>query len=108
MRTGWIFAAAALLLLAPVEARAFECPGHIAEARAMIDKVNGEIAGMKGRMTGDSADMVHSLLDYAEMYLAGARHNHEKPQGAYDHARAIAKADSARSYAAAAGMLLAR
>ncbi len=34
--------------------------------------------------------------------LAAAQHNHEKPQGAYDHARAIAKADAALGYAKAA------
>ena len=45
------------------------------------------------------------LLDDAKMVLAGARHNHEKPQGRLDHARAIAKADSARGYAVAADML---
>ncbi len=39
------------------------------------------------------------------MLLAGAKHNHEKPQGPLDHARAIAKADAARGYAVAADIL---
>ena len=58
---------------------------------------------MKGDMSKGmaKADMaqVHMLLDDAKMLLAGAKHNHEKPQGAYDHARAIAKADAALGYA---------
>jgi len=45
---------------------------------------------------------VHALLDDARMLLVGAKHNHEKPQGAYDHARSIAKAEFARGYAVAA------
>ena len=38
----------------------------------------------------------------AKSRLASAKHNHEKPQGVYDHARAIAKADAALGYAKAA------
>jgi hypothetical protein len=49
--------------------------------------------------------LVHSLLDDAKMILAGAKHNHEKPQGTYDHARAIAKADTALGHARAADIL---
>ncbi len=37
--------------------------------------------------------------------LNSAKHNHEKPQGVYDHARAIAKADSALGHARAADLL---
>lgn len=46
--------------------------------------------------------LVHALLDDAKMLLEGAKHNHEKAQGAYDHAWVIAKADAARGYAVAA------
>ena len=88
-------------------ASAFECPKHFADAQAAIDKVTDD---MKGEMSKSMAragmknDMVliHALLDDAKMLLAGAKHNHEKPQGAYDHARAIAKADAARGHAVAA------
>ncbi len=88
-------------------ASAFECPKHFAQAQAAIDKVIGD---MKGEMSKSMAKagmkpqmaLVHSLLDDAKMRLAGAKHNHQKPQGAYDHARAIAKADAARGYAVAA------
>ena len=73
----------------------------------MIDKV---VKDMKGEMSkkmkaaGKAADMalVHALLDDAKMLLAGAKHNHAKPQGKYDHARAIAKADAAKGSANAA------
>ena len=41
----------------------------------------------------------------AKMILAGAKHNHEKPQSAYDHARVIAKANAALGYAKAADIL---
>ena len=85
---------------------AFECPKHFAEAQALIDKVKGDMGGaMSKQMPKEQMALVHSLLDDAKMYLAGAKHNHEKPQGAYDHARAIAKADAALGYARAADML---
>ena len=88
-------------------ANAFECPRHFTKAQAAIDKVVGD---MKGEMSksmkraGMKAEMVliHALLDDAKMRLASARHNHKKPQGRYDHARAIAKADAAQGYAVAA------
>ena len=88
-------------------ANAFECPKHFAKAQAAIDKVSEDMkgamsksmakAGMKTQMA-----LVHALLDDAKMRLAGAKHNHHKPQGAYDHARAIAKADAALGFAVAA------
>ncbi|MFB3054195.1 MAG: hypothetical protein ACE1ZY_02620 [Alphaproteobacteria bacterium] len=79
----------------------------MAEAQAAIDKVVGD---MKGEMSkqmkaaGMAAEMalVHALLDDAKRFLAGAKHNHTKPQGRYDHARAIAKARAAKGYAQAA------
>ena len=95
------------LIQLPHAASAFECPRHFTKAQAAIDKVfedmKGEMsksmvsAGMKPQMA-----LIHALLDDAKMRLAGARHNHEKPQGAYDHARAVAKADAALGYAVAA------
>jgi hypothetical protein len=103
-----IFAVTVLVaVLLPGPATAFECPGHFIKAQAAIDKVIGD---MKGEMSksmaraGMKAEMalVHAMLDDAKMRLAGAKHNHQKPQGAYDHARAIAKADAARGYAVAA------
>ena len=88
-------------------ASAFECPKHFAEAQAAIDKV---ITDMKGEMSKSMSKagmkpqmaLVHALLDDSKMRLAGARHNHEKPRGTYDHARAIAKAGAARGFAVAA------
>ena len=92
------------LVQLPTTANAFECPKHFAAAQAAIDKV---VKDMKGEMSkkmkaaGKAADMalVHALLDDAKMLLAGAKHNHEKPQGDYDHGRAIAKADAAKGSA---------
>jgi len=91
----------------PSTANAFGCPKSMAEAQAAIDKVVGD---MKGEMSkqmkaaGMAAEMalVHALLDDAKMFLAGAKHNHTKPQGKYDHARAIAKARAAKGSAQAA------
>lgn len=99
--------AAFTVLQFPLTANAWECPKYFAAAQAAIDKVTED---MKGEMSkqmaaaGMAADMalVHALLDDAKMLLDGAKHNHEKPQGAYDHGRAIAKAEAARGSAVAA------
>ena len=61
--------------------------------------MGGEMSKM---MKKEDMALVHALLDDAKTLLSGAKHNHKKPQGKYDHARAIAKADSARGYAVAA------
>lgn len=96
-------AVVAMLALSGGSAVAFECPKHFADTQALIDKVAGDMGGeMSKKMPKEQMALVHSLLDEAKMLLAGAKHNHEKPQGAYDHARAIAKADSAHGYARAA------
>ncbi len=97
--------ATSLALLIPANAGAFECPKHFKEAQAAIDKVSEDMKSMgKGVSKSDHA-LVHALLDDAKMLLAGAKHNHEKPQGLYDHGRSIAKADAARGSAVAADIL---
>ena len=85
----------------PHTANAFECPKHFALAQAAIDNA---LEGMKGMEGMDQVQMglLHSLIDDAKMVLAGALHNHEKPQGPFDHARAIAKAKTALAYAESA------
>ncbi len=84
-------------------AQAFECPKHFAEAQAVIDKVAEDMKGdMSKQMAKEDMALVHALLDDAKSRLTSAKHNHEKPQGIYDHARALAKADAARGYAVAA------
>ncbi len=109
MQTKWLMSAMSLavaLLFMPQGAQAFECPTHFAKAQAAIDKVLGDMKGdMSKRMPKADMAQVHMLLDDAKMMLAGARHNHEKPQVGLDHGRAIAKADSARGYAVAADVL---
>ena len=105
MKLKWLLAgsAAVLIFQMPGNVQAFECPTHFAEAQALIDKVKGDMGGdMSKQMPKEQMALVHALLDNAKMRLASARHNHEKPQGAYDHARAIAKADAALGYAKAA------
>lgn len=98
--------AAVPLLLMSWGAQAFECPKHFTEAQAAIDKVLADMGGdMSKQMPKEQMALVHALVDDAKMLLEGAKHNHEKPQGAYDHARAIAKADAARGYAVAADIL---
>ena len=39
------------------------------------------------------------------MMLQSGIHNHETPQGAYDHGRSVAKAKAAEGYAYAAGVM---
>ena len=99
------FVAAVLTCLIASPAVAFECPQHFSEAQATIDKVSGDMEGMMDMMSAEDKALVHALLDDAKMLLSGAHHNHEKPQGVYDHARSIAKAEAALGYARAADML---
>ena len=97
--------ATALVFAVSGPAAAFECPVHFGEAQSMIDKVLADMKGMGKNMPKEKMALVHALVDDAKMLLASAIHNHEKPQGAYDHARAIAKADAALGSARAADML---
>ena len=95
---------ATLIFLLPWgTAQAFECPKHFAAAQAVIDKVSKDMKGAMSKAV-DKGDMalVHALLDDAKSRLISAKHNHESPQGAFDHARAMAKADAALGYASAA------
>lgn len=81
---------------------AFECPARFAEAQAAIDRASQAAEGMSN---ADQKKQVHMLIDDAKMLLHGAKHNHEKPQHKLDHARAMAKAGSAKAYAEAAAVL---
>ncbi len=95
---------ATLMFIIPWEsAQAFECPKHFAKAQAAIDKVTQDMGGsMSKKMRKEDMALVHALLDEAKSRLTSAKHNHAKPQGMYDHGRAIAKADAALGYATAA------
>ncbi len=88
----------------PRTANAFECPKHFAAAQDEIDNAHDGMMGMGGM---DPLDLgaLKSLIDDAKMILAEAINHHEKPQGAFDHARAIAKAKSAFAYAEQADIL---
>jgi len=104
MKVKWLLAASAAVLVmqTPWSAQAFECPKHFVAAQVAIDKVAADLeADIPWKRPEDKA-LVHALLDDAKSQLASAKHSHEKPQGAYDHARAIAKADAALGYAKAA------
>lgn len=104
MKTKWLLAAstAVLIMQTPWSAQAFECPKHISTAQVAIDKVAADMeADIPWKRMEDKA-LVHVLLDDAKSRLASVKHRHEKPQGAYDHARAIAQADAALGYAKAA------
>ncbi len=95
--------AVALVLGFTGSAQAFECPKHFAVAQAAIDKITGDMGGdMSKQMPKEQMALVHALLDDAKTLLSSAKHNHEKPQGAFDHGRAIAKAEAARGSAVAA------
>ncbi len=104
MRTA-VLAAAFTIAFGGVAA-AFGCPASIAEAQEVIDKVTADMGGdMSKQMPKEQMALVHGLLDDAKTRLNSAIHNHEKPQGIYDHARAIAKANAALGYARAADLL---
>ena len=77
-------------------ALAFDSPNRFKSAQAAIDKATKGMKGMSKMMPKKDMAFVHALIDDAKMLLAGAIHNHEKPQGANDHARSIAKADAAQ------------
>ncbi len=91
-------------LLIPFGAYAFECPKHFKATQQAIDKITQDMKGM-GMMPKSDTALVHALLDDAKTWLQSAKHNHAKPQGIYDHARSIAKADAARGSALAADLL---
>ena len=103
----WFLAATAgvLMLQLPTGAQAFDCPNRFDAAQAVIDKVAGDMKSMKDQMPQEKHALVHALLDDAKQLLVAARHHHEKPQGAYDHGRSVAKAGSALAYAEAADLL---
>ena len=107
MRTAVLAAAftAAFTVAFGGAASAFECPAHFAATQTLIDKVTADMKGMSEPMPKEKMALVHALLDDAKMLLGSGIHNHEKPQGVYDHARAIAKADAALGYARAADLL---
>ena len=100
-----VLAAAVLAIVASSEARAFQCPGHIAEAEEMIADVVNDMATMKGEMSADKIALVHALLEDAKSALEAAKHSHGNHQSAYAHARAIAKAKEALGFAQAADIL---
>lgn len=105
IKTLLLASASVLLLQISTSAQAFECPAHFAVAQSAIDKVVADMKGMKGQMSKEKMALVHALLDDAKMQLSSAKHNHQKPQGAYDHARSLAKADTSLGYAKAADLL---
>ena len=89
----------ALIFLTPRAAQAFECPKHFAAADDAIDAANDTMIGLK---TDLHMIRGHMLLDDAKTLLGAAKHNHEKPQNEFDHARAISKAEAAKGFAVAA------
>lgn len=91
-----------LLAFSASSAFAFGCPASFKEAEDAIDSAAAAMAKLPKEKQG----LVHTLIDDAKMLLESGKHNHEKPAAAeYDHARAIAKARSARGYAQAAETL---
>ena len=104
MKRAAMMAIVSVALLIPFSVFAFECPKHFKAAQQAIDKVTQDMKGM-GMMPKEQVGLVHALLDDAKTWLESAKHNHNKPQGLYDHARAIAKADAAQGSALAADLL---
>ncbi|MCJ8300749.1 MAG: hypothetical protein MJK13_17705 [Pseudomonadales bacterium] len=101
-----ITSASILLLQFSSSAQAFQCPAHLAAAQSAIDKVAADMKAMHNKLNKQQVALVHALLDDAKMRMHSAAHNHDKPQGAYDHARSLAKADTALGYANAADLLM--
>lgn len=95
--------AAGAIMISGAPAQAFDCGNSFAGAQGAIDQAT---AAMKAMPDGEKKGLVHTLLDDAKTLLQSAKHNHEKPAaGAYDHARSVAKARSAKGYAEAAQIL---
>ena len=107
MRIKWLLAVsvAVFALQMTSSASAFQCPVRFAAAEAAIDKATANMKGAMDQMPKEQMGLVHALIDDAKMHLNGGMHNHEKPQGAYDHARAVGKANAAIAYAEAAELL---
>ena len=107
MRIKWLLAASAAVFALHMSstASAFQCPTRFAAAEAAIDKATENMKSVMGQMPQEQMGLVHALLDDAKQHLHGGKHNHEKPQGAYDHARAVGKANAAIAYAEAAELL---
>lgn len=106
MRISAAIGTIAVTLGAVGTASAFECPKHFGEADAAIERATRAMNAMP-----DSTDkgLVHALIDDAKTWLHSGKHNHEKPAaGKFDHARAIAKAQSAIGYAMAAELMAQR
>ena len=82
-------------------AQAFECPTHIAEAEAIIDRASVGLKHMRGGMPM----AVQSHLRHARMSLAEAKHHHSK-EGNYHHTRSIVRANEARGHAVVADILV--
>lgn len=90
----------AVLLQMSWDVRAFECPSHIAEVEAIIDKASEGAKQMRGGMSM----AVQSHLRHARMSLAEAEHHHSEA-GNYHHARSIVRANEARGHAVVANLL---
>ncbi|MFP6711516.1 MAG: hypothetical protein VB913_07495 [Rhodospirillales bacterium] len=103
MKRIFLIGAAALILSGlSLPAAAFECPKHFKATQSAIDDATKAMSVVKD---GAKKGLTHTLIDEAKMLLAGAKHNQAKPAaGKYDHARSIAKADSALAFAIAAKM----
>ncbi len=104
MKLKWMLAVAVatLLLQFSPTAQAFECPKHIAEAQAAIEKVTASTMGMESKMSIEGVTMVQSHIAHAKMTLAEAKFHHENPEGLLHHAHAIMRANAARGHALAA------
>ena len=90
----------------PSVAQALGCPASFKDAQAAIAKAVAAMQPyMKTQMKSVNMQHIHMLIDDAKMLLTSGIHNHEKPQGLFDHARAIAKAKSAEGHANAAELL---
>jgi hypothetical protein len=96
------------VLLAAGNAFATECPEHIATAEQRIEQVARDVRGMAGMLAPEAAAWLASLLDQARALLNEARTGHESAQNPYDHALAIANADSALAFAEVADTLHAK
>ncbi|MBW8058348.1 MAG: hypothetical protein IH782_05965 [candidate division NC10 bacterium] len=91
-----------VVVLAVPTVSAFGCPKSIEKAQDAIDQAAAAMA----KLPKDKQGLVHTLIDDAKMVLVSAEHNHKKPAaGNYDHARSIAKANTAYGYALAAQKL---
>ena len=85
-------------------AESLDCSTYVHAAQHAIEKVSDDMKILDD-VPRDERVQLHTLLADARMFLDAAQQSCDRPESAFDRARAIAKAEAARGSAIAAGVL---